>query len=224
VGILPRAEHPTVSIYPTAHFLISAAAAAQFPEDSGTEVAIVGRSNAGKSSAINAILGRRNLARTSKTPGRTRLLNFFEIAPTARLIDLPGYGYAAGPREDRATWAGLIEGLTPRRSLRGLMLVVDARRGILAGDERLLDWARSFDQPLPVHILLSKSDQLTRAEGLSLLRSGGHADGGGSGAAPAGYSAQLFSALKHVGLDEARATLDAWLGIQKKESPGSTGE
>lgn len=226
-----------MSLYPTARFLISAAAAAQFPDDSGAEVAIVGRSNAGKSSAINAILGRRNLARTSKTPGRTRLLNFFEVAPAARLIDLPGYGYAAGPREDRATWAGLIDGLTPRRSLRGLMLVVDARRGILEGDEQLLDWARSFPQPLPVHVLLSKSDQLTRAEAQRLLRSAGRAAGGAASVqradpvhdaegadAEAAYSAQLFSAHKHLGLDEARARLDGWLGIQKKESPGSTGE
>jgi GTP-binding protein len=198
-------------MYPTAHFLISAAAAAQFPQDCGAEVAIVGRSNAGKSSAINAILARRSLARTSKTPGRTRLVNFFEVAPAARLIDLPGYGYAAGPREDRATWAGLIEGLKPRQSLRGLLLVVDARRGILAGDQQLLDWAASFAPPLPVHVLFSKSDQLTRAEGLRLLRIA-------STEPPTPYSAQLFSAHKSIGLDEARAVLDAWLGIAREST------
>jgi GTP-binding protein len=202
-----------VSVYPNARFMISAAAAAQFPHDSGAEVAIVGRSNAGKSSAINAILGRRSLARTSKTPGRTRLLNFFEVAPLARLIDLPGYGYAAGPRAERAGWAELIEQLAPRRSLRGLLLVVDARRGIMAGDQQLMDWAQSIGQP--VHMLLSKSDQLTRAEGLRLLRE----------TAPAlesRGSVQLFSAHSGAGLLEARARLDEWLG--KKESPGSTGE
>ncbi len=224
-----------MSLYPTARFLISAAAAAQFPEDSGAEVAIVGRSNAGKSSAINAILGRRNLARTSKTPGRTRLLNFFEIAPAARLIDLPGYGYAAGPREDRATWAGLIQGLTPRRSLRGLMLVVDARRGILAGDEQLLDWARSFAQPLPVHVLLSKSDQLTRAEGLRLLRNGGRASGGADNTRSAtarhrtrsrrwATARSCFRRTSTWGWTRPGRGSMAWLGIQKKESPGSTGE
>jgi GTP-binding protein len=202
-----------VSVYPNARFMISAAAAAQFPHDSGAEVAIVGRSNAGKSSAINAILGRRNLARTSKTPGRTRLLNFFELAPQSRLIDLPGYGYAAGPREERAGWAELIEGLSPRQSLRGLMLVVDARRGIMAGDQQLMDWAESIGQP--VHVLFSKSDQLTRAEGQRLLQASAPALAGRG-------SAQLFSAHKGAGLLEARAQLDRWL--DKKECPGSTGE
>jgi GTP-binding protein len=201
-----------VSVYPFAHFLFSAAAAAQFPHDTGAEVAIVGRSNAGKSSAINAITGRRSLARTSKTPGRTRLLNFFELAPGARLIDLPGYGYASGPRKERAGWADLIEGLAPRQSLRGLLLVVDARRGILSGDQQLMDWAQSIGQP--VHVLFSKSDQLKRAEAQKLLsESQPSLQGRGS--------AQLFSAHTGVGLQQARAQLDAWL---KKESPGSTRE
>ena len=201
-----------MSVYPFAHFLFSAAAAAQFPHDTGAEVAIVGRSNAGKSSAINAITGRRSLARTSKTPGRTRLLNFFELAPGARLIDLPGYGYASGPRTERAGWADLIEGLAPRQSLRGLLLVVDARRGILSGDQQLMDWAQSIGQP--VHVLFSKSDQLKRAEAQKLL-SESQASLQGRG------SAQLFSAHTGVGLQQARAQLDAWL---KKESPGSTRE
>ena len=204
-----------MSIYPHARFLISAAAAAQFPNDAGAEVAIVGRSNAGKSSAINAIVGRRNLARTSKTPGRTRLLNFFELAPQARLIDLPGYGYAAGPREELQSWAGLIEQLAPRQSLHGLLLVVDARRGILPGDQQLLDWAQSIGRP--VHVLFSKSDQITRAQGQQLLRASAPALQGRG-------SAQLFSAHEGVGLLEARAQLDAWLASQQKESPGSTRE
>ena len=118
--------------------MLSAAAAAQFPPDVGAEVAIVGRSNSGKSSAINAITARRSLARSSKTPGRTRLVNFFELAAGARLIDLPGYGYAHGPRSERAGWGALIEELAPRQSLRGLLLVVDARRGIMDSDEQLL--------------------------------------------------------------------------------------
>jgi GTP-binding protein len=199
-----------VSVYPSAHFLFSAAAAAQFPHDTGAEVAIVGRSNAGKSSAINAITQRRALARTSKTPGRTRLLNFFELAPGARLIDLPGYGYASGPRAERAGWADLIEGLAPRQSLRGLMLVVDARRGILPGDQQLMDWAQSIGQPF--HVLFSKSDQLKRAETQKLMsESLLQLQGRGS--------AQLFSAHTGVGLQEARAQLDAWF---QKESPGST--
>ena len=201
-----------MSVYPHAHFLFSAAAAKQFPADSGAEVAIVGRSNAGKSSAINAITARRSLARTSKTPGRTRLLNFFELAPDARLIDLPGYGYASGPRTERAGWADLIEGLAPRQSLRGLMLVVDARRGILPGDQQLMDWAQRIDQP--VHVLFSKCDQLKRTESQKLLQQAlPLLQGRGS--------AQLFSAHTGVGLQQARAQLDAWL---EKESPGSTRE
>jgi GTP-binding protein len=201
-----------VSVYPLVHFLFSAAAASQFPQDVGAEVAICGRSNAGKSSAINAITGRRSLARTSKTPGRTRLLNFFELAPGARLIDLPGYGYAAGPRSEIAGWAQLIQGLAPRQSLRGLMLIVDARRGILPGDEQLMAWADNIGRP--VHVLLSKCDQLKRAQSQRLL-SATQALLQGRG------SAQLFSAHAGVGLEQARAQLNAWL---QKESPGSTGE
>ncbi|HEY6450962.1 MAG TPA: ribosome biogenesis GTP-binding protein YihA/YsxC [Steroidobacteraceae bacterium] len=211
-----------MSVYPFAHFMISAAAAAQFPHDAGAEVAIVGRSNAGKSSAINAITARRSLARTSKTPGRTRLLNFFELSPGARLIDLPGYGYAAGARSERAGWAALVQGLAPRRSLRGLLLVVDARRGILPGDLQLLGWAHSLGRP--VHVLLSKSDQLKRAEAPRLL-----AESQATLERLAGRgTAQLFSAHTGAGLAEARARLDAWLlegssnAEVQKESPGST--
>jgi GTP-binding protein len=201
-----------VSVYPQVHFLFSAAAASQFPQDMGAEVAICGRSNAGKSSAINAITGRRSLARTSKTPGRTRLLNFFELTPGARLIDLPGYGYAAGPRTEIAGWAELIQGLAPRQSLRGLMLIVDSRRGILPGDEQLMGWARGIGQP--VHVLLSKCDQLNRSQSQAVLaKSQTTLSGRGS--------AQLFSARTGVGLDQARAQLNAWL---QKESPGSTCE
>jgi len=206
-----------VSVYPSVRFLFSAAAAAQFPGDHGAEAAIVGRSNAGKSSAINAICGRRSLARTSKTPGRTRLVNFFELVPDARLIDLPGYGYAAGAREDRAAWGRLIELLAPRRSLRGLMLVVDARRGLLEADQQLLRWAEGIGRP--VHVLLSKADQLNRTEARQSLSEAERSlvERG---------SAQLFSAHDGTGVPQARAQLEAWLEIglrsAKKESPGST--
>ncbi len=193
-----------MSSYPNARFLFSAAASAQFPRDSGAEAAIAGRSNAGKSSALNAILARRNLARTSKTPGRTRLLNFFELAPGMRLIDLPGYGYAAGAREERAEWAQLVEALATRRALRGLLLVVDARRGLQAADRQLLDWAAGIGRP--VHVLLTKCDQLSRAEGLRLLAAA-ERELGGRG------SAQLFSARQKVGLEQARALLERWLGV-----------
>ena len=126
-----------MSRFQQAQFLLSAAAPAQFPPDSGVEVAFAGRSNAGKSSAINAITQRRGLARTSKTPGRTRLLNFFELAPQRRLVDLPGYGYAGGPEDERRTWGSLIDALKERASLVGLFLIVDVRRGIGEGGEGL---------------------------------------------------------------------------------------
>ena len=191
-----------MSVYPSAQFLFSAAAAAQFPADSGAEVAIAGRSNAGKSSAINAITARHALARTSKMPGRTRLLNFFQLSPGRRLIDLPGYGFAEGPPAERDSWARLIAALAERECLRGLLLVVDARRGLLAGDQQLLAWAEAMQRP--VHVLLSKSDQLKHAEARRLLaRSEAMLVGRGS--------VQLFSARAGVGLDEARGKIDAWL-------------
>ena len=190
-----------MSVYPSAQFLISAAAA-QFPADSGAEVAIAGRSNAGKSSAINAITARHALARTSKMPGRTRLLNFFQLADGKRLVDLPGYGFAEGPPPERDAWARLIDALAQRESLAGLLLVVDARRGLLPGDLQLLDWAEGMQHP--VHVLLSKADQLKRNEARTLLAQ--------SAATLAGRgSVQLFSARAGVGVDEARRTIDAWL-------------
>src|SRR5664279_2975043 len=137
--------------------MLSVAAPAQFPPDQGIDIAIAGRSNAGKSSAINAILSRHGLARTSKTPGRTQLLNFFELGPEHRLVDLPGYGYAKVPEEHRSTWPPLINALRERASLKGLFVIVDARRGLKDGDGDLLDWAQPDHL---VHVLLSKSDKL----------------------------------------------------------------
>ena len=190
-----------MSLYPNAQFLFSAAAAAQFPADSGAEVAIAGRSNAGKSSAINAITARHALARTSKTPGRTRLLNFFELAPLRRLVDLPGYGYASGPESERRTWGPLIDALKERASLTGLFLIVDVRRGFTEGDEGLLAWAAPAQR---VHVLLAKADKLSRAEGARALRA--------AAATLAGRATvQLFSAHDGTGMREAQDTLLGWL-------------
>ena len=187
--------------FPRAEFLISAAAPGQFPADRGSEVAFVGRSNAGKSTAINVIVQRQGLARTSKTPGRTRLLNFFELAPMQRIVDLPGYGYASGPEAERRSWQPLIEALATRESLRGWFLIVDARRGIAAGDEALLEWAGAQQR---VHVLLSKVDKLNRSEASQALKS--------STAALAGRgTVQLFSALAKTGVEEAQRTLEEWL-------------
>jgi GTP-binding protein len=190
-----------VSRFGEARFLISAAAPAQFPADVGAEVAFAGRSYAGKSSAINAILQRHALARTSKAPGRTRLLNFFELAPMRRLVDLPGYGYANVPEAQRRAWLPLIDALHARSSLRGLFVIVDSRRGLTAGDEGLLEWAEGAHR---MHVLLSKADKLNRTEAASALRAASQFLSGRA-------SAQLFSALRGTGVKEAQDTLAAWL-------------
>jgi len=168
-------------------------------------VAFVGRSNAGKSTAINTIVQRHGLARTSKTPGRTRLLNFFELGPMQRIVDLPGYGYATGPEEERRTWQPLIEALATRASLRGWFLIVDSRRGIAAGDEALMDWASPGQR---IHVLLSKADKLTKNEATKTLREAKAALGDRG-------TVQLFSATAKSGVDESQKTLEAWL----KEAP-----
>jgi GTP-binding protein len=191
-----------MSRFQQARFLVSAATPAQFPPDVGAEVAFAGRSNAGKSSAINAIAERRGLARTSKTPGRTRLLNFFELAPLRRLVDLPGYGYASAPQAERRTWPPLIDALRARNCLRGLFVIVDARRGVTAGDEALLGWAGPAQR---VHVLLSKADQLSRGEAARALRATGKQLAGRA-------TVQLFSAVDGMGVGEAQETLAAWLG------------
>lgn len=184
-------------------FLISAAASAQFPPDVGAEVAFVGRSNSGKSSAINVLTERKGLARTSKTPGRTRLLNFFELAPGQRLVDLPGYGYASGPAAEREMWRPLIDALLMRQSLRGLFMIVDARRGLMEGDEALLSWV---GPTLPLHVLVSKVDKLNRAEGTQALRSA-------QTALRDRATAQLFSAVDKTGLQAAQERLSDWLKV-----------
>jgi GTP-binding protein len=190
-----------MSRFPGAHFLVSAAAPGQFPADIGREVAFAGRSNAGKSSAINAISQRHGLARTSKSPGRTRLLNFFQLAPAKRLIDLPGYGYASAPAVERRAWLPLLEALRERVSLAGLFVIVDARRGLTSGDEGLLEWLQPEQR---VHVLLSKADKLNRGEAAAALRAASQQLAGRA-------TAQLFSALRGIGVGEAQDTLAAWL-------------
>jgi GTP-binding protein len=190
-----------MSRFPRAEFLISAAAPGQVPADRGAEVAFVGRSNAGKSTAINTIVQRQGLARTSKTPGRTRLLNFFELAPTQRIVDLPGYGYASGPEAERRTWQPLIDALSGRTSLRGWFLIVDARRGLKDGDGALLEWASAEQR---VHVLLTKADKLNKSEAAKVLRESASALGDRG-------TVQLFSATAKTGVEEAQRTLEAWL-------------
>ena len=153
-----------MSRYPQAKFLTSANRTDQFVTDEGREVAFAGRSNAGKSSAINVIVGRRQFARTSKTPGRTQLINFFELAPGRRLVDLPGYGFARVSDATRDHWGRLItQYFCERSALTGLVIVVDSRRGLGDGDLQMIELAQSVE--LPIHILLNKADKLKRGPG-----------------------------------------------------------
>ena len=192
-----------MSQYPLARFVTSANAPDQFPEDTGAEVAVAGRSNAGKSSAINVIVNRRQFARTSKTPGRTQLVNFFELEPAKRLVDLPGYGFARVSDAMRRHWGRLLSGyFQSRRSLRGLLLIVDVRRGLTEFDLRMLEFAE--DVRLPVHVLLTKADKLKRGRAATQKLAVEKELG-------ARASVQLFSALKRDGEQEARRVLDAFL-------------
>jgi GTP-binding protein len=197
-----------VSVFPNVSFMLSAAQPGQFPADRGAEVAFAGRSNAGKSSAINAVVQRHGLARVSRTPGRTRLLNFFEVGPDRRIVDLPGYGFAAAPEAERRTWEPMIAALRERQSLRGLILIVDSRRGVAPEDENLIAWARDANrgeaEAMRVHVLLSKSDKLTRNEGNKVLKEA-------RGVLGESVTAQLFSAQDKVGIEEAQRVLKAWL-------------
>lgn len=197
-----------MSVFPQVDFLLSVAAVGQFPADTGVEVAFAGRSNAGKSSAINAILARKGLARTSKTPGRTRLLNYFAVGPVGdqtgerRIVDLPGYGYAAVRPDERRTWLPLVAALRERSSWAGLVLIVDSRRGFRPEDEELLAWADPARRS--VHVLLSKVDKLNQAERAAALKSLRAQLGGRA-------SAQLFSAHDRIGVTEAQAKLQSLL-------------
>jgi GTP-binding protein len=190
----------------TVRFLTSAPDARRLPPDSGAEVAFAGRSNAGKSSALNAICDQNGLARTSKTPGRTQLLNVFALDEARRLIDLPGYGYAKVPEAMREKWRQAIDAyLRERESLRGIVLIVDARHPLKEFDRQMLAFCHAIG--LACHVLLTKADKLSRgagAQALTAVRRECKAQGW-----PA--TAQLFSALSKSGLDEARATLLAWL-------------
>jgi GTP-binding protein len=196
-----------MSRFPKAQFLLSVAAVPQFPADRGAEVAFAGRSNAGKSSAINALTGRHGLARTSKLPGRTRLLNYFELAPNQRIVDLPGYGYAEVSAKERKIWVPLIDALRERESLAGLMLIVDARRGVRDEDIELVAWADPARRP--VHVLLTKVDKLNQQEKAAALKAARAALSTATGV-------QLFSAHSGEGVDAAQKALAAML---KKETP-----
>jgi len=199
-------------------FLLSAPTLRQCPEDSGREVAFAGRSNAGKSSAINTLTSSRGLARTSKTPGRTQLINYFQLDPQRRLVDLPGYGYAKVPKAIKAKWDHhLAEYLQQRRSLVGLVLLMDIRHPLQAYDQQMLNWAAQAG--LPTHILLTKADKLKRGPAIAsqlqvekLLRD---MDPGCTL-----LTVQLFSSPKKLGVDALEQQLNQWL-LQQNTGPAT---
>ena len=201
--------------FPAASFITSSWQPHQFPPDEGAEVAFVGRSNAGKSSALNAITGRKDLARTSKTPGRTQLINFFALDGAQRLVDLPGYGYAKVPERMREHWQELLTRyVEARASLVGLVIVMDSRRPLTDFDVQMLDWSGSHG--LAAHVLLTKADKLGRGESGAVLK---QVKARVEGVA----TVQLFSAVAKTGVDDARRQVLAMLKknpVAREEPPG----
>jgi GTP-binding protein len=205
----------TVQLFRSARFVMSVAALGDLPAPKLPEVAFAGRSNAGKSSAINVLTGQKRLAFASKTPGRTQMLNFFElserdqdkqIVPRGVLVDLPGYGFARAPQAQRRQWDELVGGyVAQRQTLVGIVIVMDARRPLMSGDEALIAFMQQRESLL--HFLLTKSDQLNNAEKKAALAATQQR------AAQIGprATAQLFSAQKQQGIDELAYILSGWL-------------
>ena len=195
-------------------FVTTVADLNKLPPAQGAEVAFAGRSNAGKSSAINALAQRNRMAFVSKTPGRTQHINFFSVGPDRYLVDLPGYGYAAVPAAARAHWHELVGGyLQTRACLRGVILIMDVRHPLTELDQQLLDWLRPTG--VPVHVLLSKSDKLGRQQAGATLRAV-------NAALARDYvncSAQLFSSTHKIGIVDAAKHIQHWLNDGTNKSP-----
>ena len=180
-------------------FMQSASNITESPDDTGSEVAFVGRSNSGKSSAINVIVNQKNLARISKTPGRTQLINFFEVDKQRRLVDLPGYGYAKTSKKQQKEWGFMIgEYLKYRQTLKGVILIIDIRRGLMELDHAFLDFYLPLNKPL--HVLLTKSDKLKKQARKKSFDSVQSIVGSVA-------SVQLFSSLKKSGSEEAKGKI-----------------
>jgi GTP-binding protein len=211
-----------MSFLARARYVASAHDVPEFPADTGHEVAFAGRSNAGKSSAINVLARQTRLAFTSKTPGRTQLINFFALGEARFLVDLPGYGFAKVPASERAHWDRLIGTyLLHRDALRGLVVLMDVRHPMTPLDVQLLDWFAPTGKP--VHVLLTKADKLSRQQQQAQL-----ASVRASFAGRVATTAQLFSSLARQGLDEAEAVLAGWLDWplpepEKERPPAQTG-
>lgn len=196
-------------LFRQARFETSVAALELLPPDGPGEIAFAGRSNAGKSSALNTLADHKRLAFVSKTPGRTQLINYFDIGGGFRLVDLPGYGYAKVPDAIRAPWGRLIgDYVLVRQSLKGLAVIMDVRHPMTDHDLRLLQWFGQTGKP--VHVMLTKADKLARTEGLRVLATVRQQL---ATLSPV-YTAQLFSSLKRTGVDEAEAVFAGWLGLE----------
>ncbi len=192
-------------LFQHARFYISAHDLRDLPLPSGMEVAFAGRSNSGKSSAINTLTNRTRLAFVSKTPGRTQLINFFDLGEERYLVDLPGYGYAAVPEKVRLHWRTVLSTyLQTRSSLRGLVLIMDVRHPMTELDRQMLAWFRPTGKP--VHVLLTKADKLNRQQVLATLRA---VERELAEVYP-GATAQLFSSPKHQGMQEAERAIGKW--------------
>ena len=191
--------------YHVTHFVTSAPDIRHLPADTGIEVAFAGRSNAGKSSALNTLTNQKNLARTSKTPGRTQLINLFEVAEGLRIVDLPGYGYAEVPEQVKRNWQkALGEYLQKRQCLKGLVVLMDIRHPLKELDQQMVHWA--VHSGIPVLILLTKADKLSqsaRKNQLNMVREGALAFMGD-------VQVEIFSSLKKMGIDKLRLKLDDW--------------
>lgn len=210
----------TTSLFHHARFEISVADPHNLPQSGGAEIAFAGRSNAGKSSAINALAGHTRLAFVSKTPGRTQLINLFRLKCGAALVDLPGYGYAEVPEAVRKQWQGLLEHyLTRRRALVGLVLIMDARRPFTELDRQMIEWFSSTGKP--IHCVLTKADKLTRQEQAKTLAAACRLASADFPNVP--ITLQLFSSLKKTGVEEAERVIGTWLG-EKEKGPSAKGE
>ncbi len=209
-----------MSLFANAVFAISAEKLSDLPAPSGAEIVFAGRSNAGKSSAINTLVGMTRLAFVSKTPGRTQLINFFRLRNGAFLVDLPGYGYADVPEKVRRHWQSVLAAYLAQRSIIcGLVLIMDARRPLTELDRQMLEWFGPTGKP--IHILLTKADKLTRTEAAKVLQATR------SELTPWAdqVSVQLFSSLKKTGADQAEKIIGGWLGVadqppEKRNAPG----
>ena len=205
--------------YHQAKFELSASSPSSLPPELGFEVAFAGRSNSGKSSSLNRVCQQKSLARTSKTPGRTQLINFFSIPDGRYLVDLPGYGYAKVPDKVKRQWQRFIETyLDTRWTLKGLVLVMDIRHPLKEYDKLMLGWAAK--KKLAVHVLLNKSDKLKRGEVNNTLFKVRKELKNFTTAGSADMTVQTFSASKGDGLDELWSLLDSWLYKEEDEEEG----